>query len=86
VLLLMDVTAQLFADGQVKLADSCATPGHPMIERIWRDRLDFADVLVASAQVSALAFKSVQTGLDIGSATRGFAKKIYYSLSGRKHS
>ncbi len=84
VLLLMEVTEQLFADGKVRLADSCAMPGHPMIERIWRDRLDFADVLVAPAQVSALAFKSVRTGLDLHSNARGLAKKLFYGLTGRK--
>ena len=27
-------------------ADSCAEPGHPMIDHIWRDRLDMRDVLI----------------------------------------
>jgi hypothetical protein len=47
VLMLLQATEALMADAQVKRADSCASPGHPMIDHIWRDRLQMADVLLA---------------------------------------
>ena len=49
VLLTRALTAKLAEEGAVDLVDSCAQPGHPMIERLWADRLDFADLAVARA-------------------------------------
>jgi len=45
----LDLTEALLADPVISFVDSCATPDHPMIDRIWRERLDMADWLVALA-------------------------------------
>jgi hypothetical protein len=37
----------LLRDGAVVHADSCATPDHPMIDRVWRERLALADRLIS---------------------------------------
>jgi CelD/BcsL family acetyltransferase involved in cellulose biosynthesis len=44
--LLIDVTEGLLGDPAVARADSCATPDHPMIDHIWRERLVLADRLI----------------------------------------
>jgi hypothetical protein len=44
--LLLDVTEALLADATLARADSCATPDHPMIDHIWRERLAVADRLI----------------------------------------
>ena len=44
--LLLDVTEGLLDDAAVARADSCATPDHPMIDHIWRERLVLADRLI----------------------------------------
>lgn len=39
------------------LTDSCAVPGHSMIDRIWSDRMIVADVLVCTGSSPALGFQ-----------------------------
>jgi hypothetical protein len=43
---LVDLTERLLEDATVARADSCATPDHPMIDHIWRERLTLADRLI----------------------------------------
>jgi hypothetical protein len=47
VLLAAYVTDALVADPAVTCADSCATPDHPMIDHLWRERLALSDRLIA---------------------------------------
>jgi CelD/BcsL family acetyltransferase involved in cellulose biosynthesis len=42
----LDLTETLLAEPAIAFADSCATPDHPMIDRMWRERLEMADWLV----------------------------------------
>ena len=42
----MDLTGALLADDTVTFADSCATPDHPMIDHLWRDRLAMTDLMI----------------------------------------
>ena len=58
-LLVLDVTGWLFADDEILFADSCAEPGHPMIDHIWRDRLPLCDVLVGRPGQSRAVFGSL---------------------------
>jgi CelD/BcsL family acetyltransferase involved in cellulose biosynthesis len=44
---MMELTEALLADEAVAFADSCATPDHPMIDHLWRDRLAMADLMIA---------------------------------------
>ncbi|HEX9370054.1 MAG TPA: GNAT family N-acetyltransferase [Roseiflexaceae bacterium] len=44
--LLLHVTKTLLDDPRVARADSCATPDHPMIDHVWRERLPLADRLI----------------------------------------
>jgi CelD/BcsL family acetyltransferase involved in cellulose biosynthesis len=44
--LTLDVTRYLCADPQIRLVDSTAAPGHPMIDPIWRGRLPIGDILI----------------------------------------
>ncbi|MBS0529363.1 MAG: GNAT family N-acetyltransferase, partial [Proteobacteria bacterium] len=44
--LTLDLTRHLCADPAIALVDSTASPGHPMIEPIWRGRLAIGDVLI----------------------------------------
>jgi len=45
--LMLKVTEALLADGTVAYVDSCATPDHPMIDHLWRERLALSDRLIA---------------------------------------
>jgi hypothetical protein len=45
----LDLTETLLAEPAVAFVDSCATPDHPMIDHMWRERLDMADWLITLA-------------------------------------
>lgn len=53
---LVDVTERLLEDATVARADSCATPDHPMIDHIWRERLVLADRLIRIGPDKAATF------------------------------
>ncbi|MDP8997603.1 MAG: GNAT family N-acetyltransferase [Pseudomonadota bacterium] len=86
VLLVLDATQAFFAEPDVELVDSCAIPDHPMINRIWRDRIGIGDVLVAPAHYPAWKFNKLFIGLSGYIKLRGLAKKIYLTLTRRKKS
>jgi CelD/BcsL family acetyltransferase involved in cellulose biosynthesis len=86
VLLIIEATKCLFAEAGIRLADANAMPGHPMIDRIWRDRLDCMDVILAGAAVSSLRFAATTARAGIKDATRHVAKQAYLRFSGRKAS
>lgn len=46
--LVLRITQAQSGDGRIALTDSCAVPDHPMIDRLWRDRLALCDVAVAT--------------------------------------
>lgn len=45
--LVLDLTQMLLANPGIRRADSCATPDHPMIDHLWRERLPLADRMIA---------------------------------------
>ncbi len=47
VLLTLELSRALLADAGLALIDSCATADHPMIDRLWRQRMTLADFFVA---------------------------------------
>ena len=86
VLLILHATEQLFAESGIALVDSCAIPGHPMIENIWRDRIEMADVLIAPKSVTAKRFARTVAAEKLRRSVRGFARDTYYRLKGKKRS
>jgi Acetyltransferase (GNAT) domain len=86
VMIIIDATASLYHAGDVALVDSTAIAGHPMIDRIWRDRLPMADIIVASSRVSAARFNLVVFALEKQTALRTYAKMWYYRMKGEKTS
>src|SRR6201999_4436537 len=44
--LTLELTRHMCADETIKMGDSTAIPGHPMIDPIWRGRLMIGDVLI----------------------------------------
>jgi CelD/BcsL family acetyltransferase involved in cellulose biosynthesis len=55
-LLVLEVSRWLFEQDDIMFADSCAEPGHPMIDHIWKDRLDMRDVLIGCPGRNAALF------------------------------
>jgi CelD/BcsL family acetyltransferase involved in cellulose biosynthesis len=86
VLIIMAATESLLTEEGLDLADSNAIPGHPMIDRIWRDRIPCIDVLVAGQNVPAPLFKLLSKFLGTKNAMRSLAKQIFLRVTGRKRS
>lgn len=84
VLLIIEATRCLFAEKGLTLADSNAIPGHPMIDRIWRDRISCMDVVVAGACVGSAPFSAVARFHGTKDAFRNVIKDLYLSMTGRK--
>lgn len=45
----LDATAHLIGEPSIAFTDSCAAPDHPMIDRLWRERLALVDRLIVAA-------------------------------------
>ena len=86
VLLILFATEKLFAESRIKLVDSCAIPGHPMIENIWRDRIEMADVIIAPKSIGTKRFTLTVTAEKLRRSVRGLVRDIYYHLRGKKRS
>ena len=57
-----------------------------MIDRLWRDRLAVADVLVAPAGYSKVRFERVAAAEKAYRRLRGLTRDAYYALRGRRRS
>jgi CelD/BcsL family acetyltransferase involved in cellulose biosynthesis len=86
VMLILFATEQLMKEEGVARVDSCAIPGHPMIENIWRDRMDMADVMIAPKSVSAAHFKVIVQLERLRRATRTMARDTVNFIRGRHRS
>ena len=55
--LLLDVTQELLDDPSIARADSCADENHPMIDHVWRERLELADRMIRLGPDGGTAFR-----------------------------
>jgi CelD/BcsL family acetyltransferase involved in cellulose biosynthesis len=58
--LTLDLTRTLLVDDTLTRVDSCATAGHPMIDHLWRERLELSDALIASSGAALTQFHLAQ--------------------------
>jgi CelD/BcsL family acetyltransferase involved in cellulose biosynthesis len=82
VLLILQATERIFAEGLTQV-DSCAIPDHPMINHLWRDRLQVADVMIATHDVSAITFKAAVAAERLRRRLRAAAKTMFHRLTGK---
>ena len=83
---ILEATETLFAEPGLKLADSNAIPDHPMINRIWRDRITCVDVVLAGPSVTSTSFNGLTRYLGTKNAIRSSLKQAFLWLTGRKQS
>jgi CelD/BcsL family acetyltransferase involved in cellulose biosynthesis len=86
VLLVLYATERLFAETGIALVDSCAIPGHPMIENIWRDRIKVADVMIAPNSIGVKRFAFTLKAERLRRATRQMIHNACNLIRGRKRS
>ncbi|MBL8791967.1 MAG: GNAT family N-acetyltransferase [Rhizobiales bacterium] len=85
VLLIIEATRCLFEE-RLLLVDSNAIPDHPMIDRIWRDRITCMDVVIAGSEVGVATFGIIARYHAFKDAARAMAKQLYLGLTGRRAS
>src|SRR5262245_38981111 len=80
VLLILEATRTLLARPGIALADSCAAPGHPMIDNIWRGRVPLADMLISAPGTPPPLFAAIAAAERIRRPLRAAAKSLYHQL------
>ncbi len=79
VLLVLEVTKSIADDPTITELDSLATPDHPMINRLWREKISSTDILIANNQSgSRTAFTLTYKLIEARRRARAIAKSIYY--------
>ena len=72
------------AQADIALTDSCAIPNHPMIDRLWPERQNMVDLMIALTPRHNGAFNRAYARAIMVHSMREIAKKAYYRLMGRK--
>ncbi len=83
-LIVLEATRELLAAKRFSLIDSCAVPGHPLIEHLWDDRIGICDVMIATPGTSNRLFALLVGAERTRRMVRAAGKKALYSLTGRK--
>lgn len=84
VLFSLDMTAHMIAEGAHELINSCAITNHPMIDHIWRERMEIGDIAVATLNASPHRVAFAMNKETARRQVRSLAKQAYYKLL-RKH-
>lgn len=79
----LDLTARQRGRDGLVLTDSCAVPDHPMIDRLWPERLTIADAMIGIRSGSGFAFR-LSLGLErLRREGRAVLKRLYRRVRGR---
>ena len=79
VLLVLEVTKSIADDPNITELDSLATPDHPMINHLWREKISSTDILIADNRpVSKTTFALTCKQIEAQRNLRASAKSIYY--------
>jgi len=79
VLLMLEVTKALGNDPMITEVDSLATPDHPMINRLWRQKISATDIIISTNSPPAETWFAITCGLiKIRRELRAKAKSLYY--------
>ncbi len=81
---ILEYTRRQIVRPEVSFTDSCAVADHPMIDRLWRDRMGVEDILVAVTASRAEAFRSAVEREVLRRRTRDFVKRTYHAVRGRR--
>jgi hypothetical protein len=77
--LTLDLTRHLCADPAIAMADSTASPDHPMINPIWRGRLAIGDVLIPLRRNDPVV-PLIHAALMLRSLAREFARRAVHVI------
>lgn len=82
VLLMIEVTKQHLDDPNIEQTDSCATPDHPMISRLWSERKPIGALVVGMTPAADRAARQAASQLHLYRETRNFARLVRNRVRG----
>lgn len=82
-LIILEATRELMRSGRFSLVDSCAVPGHPQIESLWRDRIGICDIMIATPGTPGWLFALLVATERSRHTLRAVAKKAFYAATRR---
>jgi CelD/BcsL family acetyltransferase involved in cellulose biosynthesis len=85
-LLTLDLSHRLEREDGLTLVDSCAAPNHPMIDRLWRGRLDLVDLALAVRPEAARRFALALGAARLRERARERLKQVVNRVLRRKSS
>jgi CelD/BcsL family acetyltransferase involved in cellulose biosynthesis len=77
------LSARHLAEGDAGLVDSCAETGHPMIDRLWTERMRVVDLVIGTTPERASAAGLIVRRERLRRAARDWAKRAYKALRRR---
>lgn len=77
VLIILDIMDALSRSGEIDMIDSCAQADHPMINRLWRERLELHDVMIGRPGQPAAVFEALHGLTRLKRDGRALAKRLY---------
>lgn len=82
----IEFTRRQALEDEVTMTDSCAIPDHPMIDRLWTDKLPIADIALAISTARGKSFEAALRQEAFRRKMHAYAKRIFYAATGRKAS
>ena len=80
----LEYTRRQLAANSVDFTDSCAIADHPMIDRIWPDRMPVVDIFTAIHPDRAAAFHAAASREHVRRRARAIAKSAWNALRTRR--
>jgi hypothetical protein len=80
----IEFTRRQVLDGKTASTDSCAIPDHPMIDRLWPDKLPIADMAIATSRSRGKSFDAAIRRELMRRKLHDYAKRAFYAATGRR--
>jgi hypothetical protein len=80
----IEFTRRQVMEGEIVSTDSCAIPDHPMIDRLWPDKLPIADMALAVSRSRGKSFDAAVRKELMRRKLHAYAKRVFYAATGRR--
>jgi hypothetical protein len=75
-LLMMDATRTHLDDPNIETSDSCSTPDHPVMSRLWAERERMGTLVIGLTHAADRSARQAATQLHLYSETRALARRV----------
>lgn len=80
-LLFAEITELLDTDSHIRMADSCSSPAHPLLDHMWSERRVIGDVLIGGGgKADQILFTGVAALINVRRRLSAALKRVYYRL------